>query len=394
MGRRGLEVVLLPGLMGSNLSERGGKRRIWISASSVFDPTLPRLITLEPREQEDGSTPRLWPDSPVRPFYGRMERLLTKAGYSVRSFPYDWRLSLTRSADALHAELARIQSKGARRIALVAHSMGGVLAATLAARHWTDFEAWVETTILLGSPIGGSLAVLEALTGKDSRMSNLSTLSHAPMSAFQSAAAGFPGLLQLMPRPGLLGAAPQGEQLYRAELWPTVGRPSQRHLDAARALTDSLWTSPMLARAWSIGCASYQTPSAWALGKDGVPMVSATGPGDGRVVTGSAWPAALPAARRLHVAKVPHMALARDSRVIEAVDDLLARGRTSALPVYNPALHDERTLAPDAQLTHEGTGEVDATILPFGYEGPPPDLTERETLLLLGGLDAEDRDER
>src|SRR5690606_8624912 len=123
------------------------------------------------RLADDGVTdlnapPGTWvaPDGQLGLYYDKAARKWERQGFVVHRFSFDWRRSITRAAAELEAFLATLAlRRPGRRFALVAHSMGGLVSLVWAAQH----PAWanrVNRLVMLGSPVGGSFAPLQAVT--------------------------------------------------------------------------------------------------------------------------------------------------------------------------------------------------------------------------------------
>jgi pimeloyl-ACP methyl ester carboxylesterase len=191
-------VIIIPGILGSRLRERGSRRELWpgsiynvlFSARSLALDIDPK--TLEPRadgiEAYDLFRGLLGSD-----FYGAIIDTLEKQGGYVRGhpgraadagtrryyvFPYDWRqdnVVTARKLDALIDQIRRDYSDPQLKVDVVAHSMGGLIV-----RYYiqygiadvldgNDFPAnfaganKIRTAVLLGTPNLGSVNGLHSL---------------------------------------------------------------------------------------------------------------------------------------------------------------------------------------------------------------------------------------
>ena len=84
---------------------------------------------------------------------------LRAAGFAVTFHDYDWRLGIEESGASF---AARLREQSSRRLAIVAHSMGGLLSRTALALPGTRH---VERVVLLGTPNQGSFAPVQVLRG-------------------------------------------------------------------------------------------------------------------------------------------------------------------------------------------------------------------------------------
>ncbi|GGU93464.1 hypothetical protein GCM10010182_06320 [Actinomadura cremea] len=188
-------VVIVPGIMGSRLVHAETGRVLWgVGRAARY---LARWghreglaeLAVTPRER-DGHVGRIVPDglldtvewAPVlkgiEP-YGRLVDRIGRALPHPRAllpFAYDWRLSVDFNADRLAAAL-RTHLDGWRdhasrprgpepKAVIVAHSMGGLVAAAMCARH-PDLAAEVRATVTLGTPFLGAVKAVGMLnTGR------------------------------------------------------------------------------------------------------------------------------------------------------------------------------------------------------------------------------------
>jgi pimeloyl-ACP methyl ester carboxylesterase len=150
-----LQVVLVPGIMGSQL----GLRRpsplphdvLWVDP---IDIQLGRLAYL-----------RLPARAPIVSLgvvlfsHLRLKLYLRAQGFAVEFHDYDWRLPVAQLGAAL---AQRLRAAVGARVALVAHSMGGLLARIALGLPGTGL---VERVVLLGTPNCGSFAAVQALRG-------------------------------------------------------------------------------------------------------------------------------------------------------------------------------------------------------------------------------------
>jgi hypothetical protein len=192
-------VVVVPGIGGSVL-ERDGTDvwdldartvlgHLWNRAKAIESLTLPLDLGDEaPNDVAatrlvDGMTlvPGIW--EPIAGYRNLIRFLEETVGLqtirdnkadsadagNLLCFAYDWRLSNRHSANRLKVEVERalkrrnsLQSPGGRGVALICHSMGGLIA-----RYFLDVlapDAPVELLITLGTPHRGALKALDVLS--------------------------------------------------------------------------------------------------------------------------------------------------------------------------------------------------------------------------------------
>jgi pimeloyl-ACP methyl ester carboxylesterase len=238
---------------------------------------------------------------------------LRAAGFAVVLHAYDWR----RDLNALAAELdARLQLETSAEIAVVAHSMGGLLArAALNAAGGRR----VTRLITLGTPHAGSLAAVQALRGTYPAVRRLAAIDthHSPEYLTDAVFKCLPSLYQLLPR--LL------PDLFEPKNWPEHGCvPDPNLLQAARTFLDRL--PPPDERCIALVGTGQRTVT--ALSRAGNQFrYQVSSQGDGTVPAASAR---LPGAANYFL-RCEHSELPRHPLVAQALSDLLLRGHTRRL---------------------------------------------------------------
>ncbi len=339
------EIVFLHGIMGSHLANRwGAGRRVWFSVRALMAGNMAEKLQLG----EDGLTDaapdlRLGPDGHVKSAYGKAVRRWRKAGFVVHEFSFDWRKPVKVSADRLAGFIEQLAAGNpGRRFALVAHSMGGLVASLYASRHpeWADR---VQRAVFAGAPLGGSYAPLEAVLGSYPFFKTLAAISRQDdIPDLQRLARGLPGLIDMLPTPAFFDGA--GE-LYQSGAWPGSDAPPQRWLDASRGLKAEILESPLLARTSGIVCRRYATVVS-SVRNGRLEAGPRNGPGDGTVPLRAAAVAQL---AELYEASGRHSDLYKDDAVIQAVADLLGFGATKSLPRLSVSDIDYAVVLPEVE---------------------------------------------
>jgi hypothetical protein len=310
--RGGPRVLILPGSMGSTLGLRRPGRSDDIKWFDPVEIALGRLTRLALP-----STSRIEPLGVLLFAYLRLKLSLRAAGLDADFHPYDWRLSVRDTGRAL-AE--RLEHEPRRKVSLVAHSLGGLVArAALAHRG----AARIERVIQLGTPNRGAFASIQALRGTYSLVRRLALLdlAHGAEELARSVFCTLPGLIELLPDPGAC------EELdpFKAGDWPGGPRPKAALLAAARKLREDLPAADerfALIAGWG-----HETLTGVRV-RDGKLSFRRSAEGDGTV------PLALARLEGLAtwITHCEHGALPGDETVTNAAIELIGEGDTSLLP--------------------------------------------------------------
>jgi len=337
----GRRVYLLPGIMGSQLGfVRGGRRPNDILWLDPIDFNFGRLTEL----RLPGNA-QLIALGAMSYSYLKLTLSLRKAGFDAVLLDYDWRQDVASNGKAL-AE--RIAADGRDDVALVGHSMGG-LVARAALTH--PVGAQVSRLVMLGTPNYGSLAAVQALRGTYSVVRKLGMLDlrHDAEYLAHEVFSSFPGLHELLPSSPRASA----QDLFAAGTWPVDGpAPNPALLRAAAGLPQRL--APADRRfACVIGC-NRITATRVAL-RDGDFEYEYTFRGDGTVPMELAQ---LEGAYHRYV-DCDHSDLPLSDRVIAGTIDLLNSGATRRFAATPRIRSRSRSRVRDAELRREYQGKVD-----------------------------------
>jgi hypothetical protein len=336
-----LHVIVVPGIMGSQL----GLTRtpplphdiLWVDP---IDISIGRLSSLRLP-----ATASIVPLGVVLYSYLTLKLQLRAAGFSVSFHAYDWRLGVDELGRAF-AE--RLRKESAPRLAIVAHSMGGLVSRAAVVLPGAER---VERVLLLGSPNFGSFATIQALRGtyavvrKIARLTNSSSAESLADEIFNT----FPSLYQMLP----VASCSDGTDLFDADTWPRSGpRPDTKLLEHARTIQSTL-AQPDSRFACIVGIGQETVTGVRRRGDDFVYTITRHGDGTVPVIS-----AALPGAHT-HYAPVAHSDLTRDRVIAAAVIDLLRKGSTRKLPTAWTTSSVAEARVTDRELRRTNARKVD-----------------------------------
>ena len=100
--------------------------------------------------------------------YNKLVVALTAANYDVSTFAYDWRRDIKDLSDELAARIEVLGSTPpTRQVAIIAHSMGGLVIAEALARHGNDITSLIHSVTTLGTPFAGAVETYLNFRGWD-----------------------------------------------------------------------------------------------------------------------------------------------------------------------------------------------------------------------------------
>jgi pimeloyl-ACP methyl ester carboxylesterase len=311
---------------------------VWLSPLAFAAGGVARRLALA----DDGERDRvpaqiLYPDGHVRLVYEKAARKWRMRGFIVHEFTFDWRKPIANAADRLHLFIESLRlERPAKKLALVGHSMGGLVAALYAARH-PEWSTRVAQAIFLGSPLRGSYAPIEALLGTYPVFPKVALADLADdLGDYMAMAKTLPGLIDMLPDPDVF---PDAAPLYQRVAWPAASAPAQVWLDQSRQVKRLLAGSPILETAHLVVSHDYPTTGEVAVVGGELRPGPANRPGDGTVPTRSAA-GGIPGLA-VYRARRGHADLPREDAVIEAVADLLRDGRCDLPRLSQQVIDDD-----------------------------------------------------
>jgi pimeloyl-ACP methyl ester carboxylesterase len=334
-------VYVLPGIMGSQLGFiRGGKRPNDILWLDPIDIAFGRLTELRLNDPS-----RIVALGAMNYSYLKFTLSLRKAGFDAVLLDYDWRRDIATLGKIL---ADRIAADGHDEVALIGHSMGG-LVARAALTHAAGKH--VSQLIMLGTPNAGSLAAVQALRGTYSVVRKIAMLDlrHDAEYLARNVFASFPGLHELLPA----NKSVTDLDLFDAAAWPVKGPgPDAALLRSASGLEQRI--APADARFnMVVGC-NRTTATGVAL-RDGDFEYEYSLQGDGTVPIELAR---LAGARHSYV-ECGHSDMTLSDRVIEGTVDLLQTGATQLFAAAPPVKRGSLTRVRDTELREQYQGKID-----------------------------------
>jgi pimeloyl-ACP methyl ester carboxylesterase len=334
-------VIVVPGIMGSQLGLLRNAPLpndvLWVDP---IDIGIGRLASLQlPARASIVSL------GVVLYSYLKLKLHLRAAGFAVSFHDYDWRLGVDQLGRTFSE---RLRAEPAERLAIVAHSMGGLVSRAALA---LPGAKKVERVLLLGSPNFGSFAPIQAVRGTYAVVRKIARLVGG---ASAESLAGeifntFPSLYHMLPA----ASCSDGTDLFDANEWPRSGpQPNAELLEGARTLQSKLAT-PDERFAAIVGVGQETVTSVRRRADDFVYTI--TRHGDGTV---PAISAALPGALT-HYVPVAHSELTRDRVVAAAVVDVLRKGSTHRLPTKWVSASVAQARITDKQLRRTHVQKVD-----------------------------------
>jgi pimeloyl-ACP methyl ester carboxylesterase len=355
--RGGPRVLILPGIMGSTLGEPGTlwDDIIWINPIAIGLGNLVELALASSK-----SPYRSLGVVPIA--YTLLKLRLISAGYDVDYHHFDWRQSI----DRLGRELAkRLKQERAQEVQLVAHSMGGLVARAAIAQSAPK----IKQLIMLGTPNHGSFVPVQAIRAVYSVVRQIAAIDrfHSAEELSTLVFTTFPGLYQMLPTEEKFKIL----DLYDVATWPQQGpRPRGEVLAKAKPVQQSLAKADD--RFFLIAGVSQETVTNLRKDQDEF-IYEQTNEGDSTVPLAFCR---LDGAKSYY-AEESHGSLPNNRLVGQAVMDLLASGKTNALPDQWTRVRREIT---------RDLRDSELRVVPFEGRRGPTQLSQREIRKILEPL--------
>lgn len=257
-----LPVIIIPGLIGSELVNKNTGKEVWFHLQRVKDDDLRLPITPNIARSRDNLVPRdilrnvkLIKILPEIQIYDRLVASLKADGYTEAEwdapaatdvfyvFPYDWRLDNVETARILTQKIQAVKTKLKRpdlKFNVIAHSMGGLIARYAALYGSADLPAGTRKPVpnwagakhfgkifFVGTPNEGSLPSLNSLINGFSFLGGGLNLPFVQnLTRFDIFT--IPAVYQLLPQTGTLRAfdenlKPLEIDIYNAATWEKYG---------------------------------------------------------------------------------------------------------------------------------------------------------------------------
>ncbi|HRD56943.1 MAG TPA: CHAT domain-containing protein [Ferruginibacter sp.] len=369
-------VVILPGIMGSNLSYNDNL--IWINYLRFLAGELGKI---------EIKSPNIEAPSLIRTSYLKLVKYLRNS-YDVLVFPFDWRLQLNESAGLFAKKIETLLTYN-QPIKLIGHSMGGVLVRDFMVTQPATWKKLNESPgfrlIFLGSPLGGSFRIPSVLFGNDAIIDKLSKIDifHSKRDLLEIFIQ-FPGLLSLLPF-----STDSDNDFANAAVWKKMkdahgdkGWPQPETKDlanfkayregVAKGMKDEFYNNAIY-----IAGKDKATPCGYRIDEtsNGKQLFFlSTGEGDQSVTWDTGIPPAMTANDKVYFVNVSHGALANEPILFKGIEELLLYGSTT-----QSMFSKTRPVVRGSQKLFKSPVIDDMDLSPLAIENTLLGLTAQET---------------
>ena len=363
-------VVLLPGIMGSNLQVKDNI--VWINYFRFLAGELTGL------EFSDDNNRHIKAHSLIKTSYKRLADYLSVT-YDVVTFPFDWRKPLDGCTEAFDTKLRELMQFN-QPIRIIGHSMGGVLVRDFMLSHKKTWEELNSKpgfrVVFLGSPLGGSFRIPYVLFGFDDIIKKLATIDiRNSKKDLLKVFSNMPGLLSLLPlsvdAENDFSDIKVWEKLRAASGdagWPIPSAKVLKHFGEYRKKILEEGKNIDYKNVVYIAGAGRKgksTPCGYLVDKSGSLRFLSTAEGDESVTWATGIPEELAQKGKVYYSNVTHGELANDAGLFAAISDVLQLGQTTKLRTSPPVVRGIEKLfvsrpVDDLDFSEEG---VEKTLL-------------------------------
>ncbi len=354
-------VVLLPGIMGSNIT--ADEKLVWINYMRFLAGELMKLDI----KSEGVSAPTL-----VKTSYEKLVKQLQQS-YDVVTFAFDWRRQLNLTAELFRDKIEELLTYK-QPIKIIGHSMGGVVVRDFIATQQTTWQKLNQSPgfklIFLGAPLGGSYRIPFVLMGNDAIIDKISKLDifHSKrelLGLFSK----FPGLLSLLPfstdKDRDFGDINTWQSLTAAKgdsSWPVPLASDLKTFAAYRDQAKAALVAGDYSNAVYIAGKDKATPVGYRIdntanGKEIVYL--STAEGDQSVTWETGIPKKMIENDSVYYVNVSHGALSNEPGLFKGIEEILATGATTQFSKNRPVVRgteklfktpvlDDHDLSPEA----------------------------------------------
>lgn len=328
-------MILLHGIMGSNLivKKKGDEDLVWVNLLRIAGGRMEDLRRNETGDQEASKDVTVLKGDPLKQFYAKTV-LRLRGRWNLKTFSYDWRKDINLSSKELESFIEKEFPN--EPVHLVAHSMGGLVCRNMIRLNPKIWERLFHADrpeqggrlIMLGTPNYGAFTWVQVLTGEESMLKWIAALDFSHNTTELSEIVGtFPGGYQMLPAPSKL--SPLMVNLYQQDSWgnlPAIGDQLRQGYNFQETLDLANVIDPDRMR--YIAGYNQATICGMKIVGPGDFNYLTTLDGDGRVPHTLGLLPGVPT----YYADEAHGNLPKNDKVIDAVDELLATGGTTALP--------------------------------------------------------------
>lgn len=259
--------------------------------------------------------------------YNSLVSTLATNGYTYEVFPYDWRQDISVLADSLAAKIASMQIQyPGRSIAIIAHSMGGLVVGEMFAKH--GIPSSISHVITMGTPFLGSVHTYLDFRGWGSFYAGIKD------AVSQAIGANWTSAYELLPQWRFVhlqnGDSPQVISIYDgsySEEFPALPRSAGTYsaLTSAQAVWNDEKGLPPIAQAYAIIGTGIPTSTVLTdIPSSGTCLQVVNGDGDGEVPLHSALGSSWVPSGNVGFVNEQHAWLPENSKVLRAIIDILA----------------------------------------------------------------------